>query len=96
MKRILSLVIAASIVVAPAASSATSDDEIKQLREQLASISQRLDELAAENARLRNAQEKRMVADNEIEASIAESAPTDAPAVVDSWSDRVRLDGDCR
>jgi len=57
MKRILSLVIVASIVVASTVNAAVSDEEIQQLREQLAALSQRLDELAAENAQLREVQE---------------------------------------
>ena len=32
----------------------------------------------------------------DIETTVAESAPTDAPAAIDSWSERIALDGDFR
>jgi len=96
MKRICSLMMAIILFAMPAADAAVSDEDIQQLREQLAAMSQRLDELAAENARLREAQERHVVAIDEVETAVAESVPTDAPAVVDNWSDRIRLDGDFR
>ena len=55
MKQIISLIIVVNLFVASPANAAVSDEEFQQLREQLVSISQRLDELAAENAELRAA-----------------------------------------
>jgi hypothetical protein len=81
MKRILSLVVAATVIMMPSAHAAVSDEEFQQLREQLAAVSARLEQIAAENAELRAAQE--------------ESA-AEIPAQAETWSDRVRLDGDFR
>ena len=73
-----------------------SDEEFQQLREQLAAVSARLEELAAENAELRNAREQDAEALAEVKTSVAavkESAPSAAGA---SWTDRISLDGDFR
>ena len=98
MKQILSLIIAVALLAASAANAAVSDEDIQQLREQLATLSQRLDELAAENAELREAQEQSAsaTATGDMETTVAGSVPTDAPAAIDGWSDRIRLDGDFR
>ena len=96
MKRILFLMIAVNFLAVPAANGAVSEEDIQQLREQLAAVSQRLEELAAENAELRKAQEQSASANSDVETTVSEIQPTDAPAGVDSWSDRVRLDGDFR
>ena len=58
MKRFLFLMLALNTVALPTASAAVSDADIAQLREQLVAMSQRLEELAAENAELRNAQDR--------------------------------------
>jgi hypothetical protein len=91
MKRVLSLVMAASIITMPAAHAAVSDEDFQQLREQLAAVSARLDQLAAENAELRAAQEKSSSAITEVETTVAT-----LPAASENWSDRVRMDGDFR
>ena len=91
MKRILSLVVAASIITMPAAFAAVSDEDFQQLREQLAAVSARLEQLAAENAELRAAQEESAGAITDVEMTVA-----DLPAAGEGWTDRVRLDGDFR
>jgi len=91
MKRILSLAVAASIVLAPAAFAAVSDEDFAALREQLAAVSSRLDELAEENARLRAAQNQTDTAISEVRTTVAE-----IPAASETWTDRVKLDGDFR
>ena len=91
MKRLLSLTVAASIIFSPAAFAAVSDEDFAALREQLAAVSARLDELAAENAELRAAQDQADTAISDVKTTVAEM-----PAASESWSDRVKLDGDFR
>ncbi|MBT8067405.1 MAG: putative porin [Gammaproteobacteria bacterium] len=91
MKRILSLALATSLVMAPNAFAAVSDEDLAELRAQLATVSARLEELAAENARLKAAQEESATALSDVSATVA-----DLPAAGDNWSDRIKLDGDFR
>ena len=69
MKQILSLAVAASIIISPVASAAVSDEDFAALREQLAAVSARLDQLEAENAEL-----KRLLADAELDKAILKEA----------------------
>ena len=96
MTKILSLMCAIGFVAAPAAHAAVSDEDLQQLREQLAAMSQRLDELAAENTELRAAQEQSVTAISEVQATVSEIEPSDASLAVETWTDRVKLDGDFR
>jgi opacity protein-like surface antigen len=91
MKRTLFCLVLVSIALTPAAFAAVSDEEFAELREQLAAISARLDELAAENAELRASQNHSDAATSEVETAIFKY-----PASSESWSDRVKLDGDFR
>ena len=91
MKRILSLAVAASIIISPAAFATVSDEDIAELREQLAAVSARLEELAAENAELRAAQDRANTAISEVKTTVS-----DIPAASESWTDRIKLDGDFR
>lgn len=91
MKRHLPLVAAASIFVSPTAFAAVSDEDFQELREQLAALSVRLEQLAAENAELRAAQGQTSTAIASVETAVAE-----LPASSGGWSDRVVLDGDFR
>ena len=91
MKQILSLAVAVSIIVSPAAFAAVSDEDFAALREQLAAVSARLEQLAAENAELRAAQDQADTAISEVQTTVAEM-----PASSESWADRVKLDGDFR
>ena len=50
MKRVFVPILATSLLFSSTAFGAVSEEEIQELREQLAVLSQRLDELAAENA----------------------------------------------
>jgi hypothetical protein len=94
MKPIPFLMLVALLMTSPAAQAAVSDEDFQELREQLATISLRLEELAAENAELRRAQERSAIYDRTATATdIRAAEPVEA---VDSWSDRVRLDGDFR
>ena len=96
MTKILSLMCAIGFVATPAANAAVSDEDFQQLREQLAAVSQRLDELAAENAELRAAQEQSVTAISEVQATVLEIEPSDTSLAVETWTDRVKLDGDFR
>jgi len=85
MKRILTTALLGFLVAMPNAMAAVSDEDFEQLREQLAMMSQRLDQLAAENVELRQAQDQTQstIADVEVNAT-------------EAWPDRVKLDGDFR
>jgi hypothetical protein len=88
MKRLLSIAVALSIVLTSSAFAAVSDQEFALLREQLAAVSARLDQLEAENAELKAGQKQ---IDAEVETAVAAM-----PASSSSWTDRVSLDGDFR
>ena len=96
MKRILFLMLAVNVVALPTAFAAVSDAEIEQLRAQLVLVSQRLEELAAENAELRGAQDRTETAIADVQTSVAAVVEAESPAAKEAWSDRVRLDGDFR
>ena len=96
MKQIISLMIVVNLFVASTANAAVSDEEFQQLREQLVSISQRLDELAAENAELRAAHRQTAGAPGDADATTVVTQAMEVPAPVDSWSKRIALDGDFR
>lgn len=91
MKRTLFLAMATTIILAPSAYAEVSDEDFQKLREQLAAVSARLEELAAENAELRAAQTQSETAITEVEETVAS-----LPGSGGNWSDRVRLDGDFR
>ena len=96
MKQFFLAMMAASLIASPAAYAAVSDAEIEQMRVQLAAMSQRLEELAAENADLRRAQEQSTTAIADVQTSVAEVRSAGAPVAKESWSDRIRMDGDFR
>ena len=91
MKRILSLMVATSIVITPAAFAAVSDEDFAALRAQLAAVSSRLDQLETENAELRAAQTQADTEISQVKTTVAE-----IPAATSSWADRIKLDGDFR
>jgi hypothetical protein len=84
------------LVASPAAFAAVSEADIEQMREQLAAMSQRLDELAVENAELRRAQAQAATNIADVQTSVAEVAEAEAPVAAANWSDRISLDGDFR
>ena len=96
MKRILFPMMAAGLIASPAAIAAVSDAEIEQMRVQLAAMSQRLEELATENAELRHAQAQATTAIADVRTSVAEVRSAEIPAAKEAWSDRIRMDGDFR
>lgn len=96
MKRILFLMLACSFVGSPAAIAAVTDEDFERLRKQLAAVSLRLEELAAENAELRRAQDQAATAIADVETTVAGVRASEIPAAGDSWADRIKLDGDFR
>ena len=96
MRRLLFLILAVNVVDSPAAFAAVSNDDIEQLREQLAAVSLRLEELAAENAALRQAQDKTATAVADVQTRVAAVQKAEIPTAGETWSDRIRLDGDFR
>ena len=96
MRRILLPVLAVNVLASSLASGAVNDEDIEQLRQQLAAVSQRLEELAAENAELRRSQAQTATAVAEVQTSVTQAGESVAGIGAESWSDRVRLDGDFR
>ena len=96
MKRIITLALFGSFVVVSNAMADVSDEDFEQLREQLALMSQRLDQLAAENAELRQALNKTEPAVTDVELSVAEVPAIELVVTEEAWPDRVKLDGDFR
>jgi len=97
MNRIIFLaLVAVSFLASPMTYAAVSDDDFDALRAQLEAVSQRLDQLAAENAELRRAQGQAATAIADVQTSVAEVQEAKAPANTEAWSDRIRLDGDFR
>ena len=96
MKRVLVPILAACLLVSSNAFAAVSQEEIQELREQLALLSQRLEELAAENADLRRAQDESASAIADVQSTVTEVAAATTPAGSATWPDRISLDGDFR
>lgn len=80
MNRFTTITLLVSLVAAPTAMAEVSDEEFELMREQITLMSLRLDQLAAENAELRQAQTQAM----------------DPFVPPDSWPERIRLGGDFR
>jgi hypothetical protein len=96
MKRTFILVLAITFVASPRVFAAVSDEDFEQLRQQLAAVSQRLEDLAAENAELRRAQDQAATAIADVQTSVADVQDVEIPAATENWSDRVALNGDFR
>jgi predicted nuclease with TOPRIM domain len=96
MKRLFFPMLAVSLVTSSTSFAAVSDADFNQLREQLAAVSQRLEELAAENAELRRAQDQAAAEIADVQTSVSHAGQAATPAASESWSDRIRLDGDFR
>jgi hypothetical protein len=96
MRQVLFLILAVNLVASPAVFAAVSDEDFELLRKQLAAVSQRLEELAAENSELRRAQDQTATAVADVQTNVAEVQMAQIPAAKQSWSDRISLDGDFR
>jgi hypothetical protein len=95
MNRVIVPTLAASLLVSSTAFGAVTEEEILELREQLALVSQRLEQLAAENEELKRAQSESATAIADVQTTVTEVASATAPAG-DSWSDRISMNGDFR
>jgi hypothetical protein len=89
MRRKLSLLLVSTVFAGQTAFGAVNDEDFEQLRQQLTALSERLDELEAENAILRQSQEETATAVATVQDSVVSAAPA-------SWTDSIRLDGDFR
>jgi len=96
MKQLFFLMLAVSVVASPIAFAAVSEADIELLREQLGAVSQRLEELAAENAELRRIQDQSAPRIADVQGSVAEVGEVAAPVASENWTDRIGLDGDFR
>lgn len=96
MKRFFFLMLAVNVVTLPTAFAAVTDAEIAELRRQLAEVSQRLEELATENAELRNAQDQTVTAIADIRTDVGQAMDGGSAEARESWPDRISLDGDFR
>lgn len=96
MKRLFFLMLAVGTFTASTSFAAVSEEDFEQLREQVAALSQRLEELAAENAELRRAQDQAATTIADVQNGVSEVQAVEAPVAAENWSDRIRLDGDFR
>ena len=96
MKQTLFSLLVITMLASPVANAAVSDEDFEQLRQQLAAVSQRLEELAAENAELRRAQDEATTAIVDVQSSVEKVQESNVPVASQDWSDRIRLDGDFR
>jgi hypothetical protein len=87
---------AAGLLASPQVFAAVSEAEIREVREQLAALSERLDALETENAELRSVQAQDAEAIADVQTNLEEVQKAAAPVVADSWTDRISLDGDFR
>jgi hypothetical protein len=96
MKKISLVAICGLSMAVPNIAAAVSDAELAELREQLALMSQRLDQLEAENAALQQSQSEVVSSIAVVETSVADVKAMDIVVPEEAWSDRVKLDGDFR
>jgi hypothetical protein len=96
MRAKIFLLLATALLAAPPGIAEVTDQDFEQLRQQLAVLSQRLEELAAENAELRHSQNETETAVADVQSSVSGIQSAAVSAGPESWSDRIRLDGDFR
>lgn len=96
MKYLAAILASGLVLCVPAADAAVSDEDFEQLKQQLALMSQRLDNLEAENRELRAAQDQVEVAVDEVETNLQAVQMSEPAGSVEDWSDRISLDGDFR
>jgi hypothetical protein len=91
MNRLIFSMLVIGLSVSAGSHAAVSDQDIAELRAQLATLSQRIEELAVENAELKKSQDQAVI------RAAGQQAGTSVPAPSDNrWSDRIHLDGDFR
>ena len=95
-KNVIAPLAAISVLATPAAAVAATDQEIEDLRMQLAAVSERLEALAAENAELRRAQDQTQSAIADVEAEVSALELPEGAMAKDAWPSRIKFDGDFR
>ncbi len=91
MKCISMILLAGLLLTSSGAMSAVSDKDFAQLRDELRALSQRLEELAAENAELRQKVGQETVSkENQVTPTVVGTSGGD------NWADRIALKGDVR
>ena len=96
MKQIPFLLVATSLFIGPSAVGAVTDEDFELLHTQLAAVSQRLDDLAAENAELKRSQADNTTAVADIQTSVVRIQDAGNVSAAEAWTDRIRMDGDFR
>ena len=94
MKLVRVLPLAALVAAISPASAAVSEEDLDQLRREVAALSLRLDELAVENAMLRQ-QQKEVKQESKVTLDPPATTADDSGGGTD-WYDNIRLDGDFR
>ena len=82
-----------SVFATSTAAGAATDQEIEELRMQLAAVSERLEALAAENAELRRAQDQATSAIADVEANVSALDTSAGGMAKDAWPSRIKFDG---
>ena len=96
MKSLLVSLLAICVLASPLAYGAVSDADFEELRLQLAALSQRVEQLAAENADLRNSQAQTTTEVVDVRTSVTDVQESASKLSAESWPDRIRMDGDFR
>ena len=90
MNRLFFPILVLGLCASAGSHAAVTEQDIDELRSQIAALSQRIEELAAENADLRNTR------DQAVPGGAGRQGGTPTQPSGDHWSDRIRLDGDFR
>jgi hypothetical protein len=96
MKRIVFLLAVNLVLFSPIAAGAVSDEAFEQMRSDLLALTERLDELAAENERLRRSQAASDAAIAEVQESVVAVHETVVVEREPAWTDRISIKGDFR
>lgn len=94
MRGIGKLLVASLVLASPMAMGAVSDEAFEQLRAELAALAQRVEQLAGENAELRQANTETATAVAEVQTfvEVRETVVEEQPL----WADRIGIKGDFR
>ena len=96
MRRASFLLLAITAIEAPTALGAVTDEDFELMRQQIVTLSARLDALAAENAVLRRVQSQTESDVTLVQTTVAEYQHPMVSGAGKSWTDTIRLDGDFR
>jgi len=96
MKHFIFLLTLNLVLFSPIAAGAVSDEAFDQMRSDLVALTERLDELAAENERLRWSLEQSDAAIAEVQESVVAVHETVVVEKEPVWTDRINIKGDFR